>query len=325
MHGRAAPSPDPRFSLRHVPSDPPPPRRARRIGASLLAPLALALLPPATAGTPAAGDDVPTRLGVVSFYNPRSMYLKYQPLVDYLSEETGESWELAVSASYQDAVDELCAGRVALAYLGPLSYVRAHARCAVEPLLRLQTRGADVFHSDVLVRSDSPFERLEDLAGHRIGFGDALSTSSHLVPRAMLQAAGLEAGRDFACRYYGQHERAARAVLMGEVEACGVRDIIGEVFLHRGLRRLARSGPIPAYPWVVPPDSSPTERQALTSALLRFPGKAQPRRDEERWDLELTGGFTTAADADYDIVRRLAERVFGPGALTRPGGDLQCQ
>ena len=182
-----------------------------------------------------------------------------------------------------------------------------------------------MFHSDILVRSDSPFERLEDLSGHRIGFGDALSTSSHLVPRDMLRASGLEAGRDVECRYYGQHERAARAVLMGEVEACGVRDIIGELFLHRGLRRLARSGPIPAYPWVVPPDSSPAERENLTSVLLRFPGETQPRRDEERWDLELIGGFTTAADADYDIVRRLAERVFGPGALTRPRGELQCQ
>jgi phosphonate transport system substrate-binding protein len=272
-----------------------------------------------------AADEAPARLGVVSFYNPRSMYVKYQPLVDYLSEQTGEEWELAVSASYQDAVDELCSARVVLAYLGPLSYVRAHARCGAEPLLRLRTRGRDVFHSDVLVRSDSPFEKLEDLAGHRVGFGDALSTSSHLVPRAMLQAAGLEPGRDVGCRYFGQHERAARAVLMGEVEAAGVRDVIGELFLHRGLRRLARSGPIPAYPWVVPPHSSPTEREALTAALLGFPGKAQPRRDEERWDLELTGGFTNAADADYDVVRRLAERVFGPGALTRPGGDLRCQ
>jgi phosphonate transport system substrate-binding protein len=308
-----------------VPPDPPPRRLARRIGASLLAPLALALLLPAAAGGQAPDGDALLRLGVVSFYNPRSMYVKYQPLVDYLAEQTGEHWELAVSASYQEAVDEVCAGQVALAYLGPLSYVRARARCGAEPLLRLRTRGRDVFHSDVLVRSDSPFERLEDLAGHRVGFGDALSTSSHLVPRAMLQAAGLEAGRDIACRYFGQHERAARAVLMGEVEACGVRDIIGEVFLRRGLRRLARSGPIPAYPWVVPPGSSPAEREALTSALLRFPGRAQPRRDEERWDLELSGGFTAAADADYDIVRRLAERVFGPGALTRPRGELQCQ
>jgi phosphonate transport system substrate-binding protein len=261
----------------------------------------------------------------VSFYNPRSMYVKYQPLVDYLTEQTGESWELAVSGSYAEAVDELCEGQVALAYLGPFSYVRAHARCGAEPLLRLQTRGSDVFHSDILVRSDSRFERLEDLVGQRIGFGDPLSTSSHLVPRDMLRAAGLEPGRDVACRYFEQHERAARAVLLGEVEACGVRDVIAELFLHRGLRRLARSDPIPAYPWVVPRGGSPAQREALSSALLRFPGGARPRRDEERWDLELTGGFTTAADADYDIVRGLAERVFGSAAATLAVEELRCR
>jgi phosphonate transport system substrate-binding protein len=253
------------------------------------------------------------------------MYERYQPLVDYLTEQTGDRWELAVSASYQEAVDELCAGRLALAYLGPFSYVRARARCGAEPLLRLRTRGRDVFQSDVLVRSDSPFERLEDLAGHRVGFGDALSTSSHLVPRAMLLEAGLEPGTDLECRYFGQHERAARAVLMGEVEACGVRDTIGDLFLRRGLRRLARSGPIPAYPWVAPRDTPPAEREGLSTVLLGFPGKARTLDTGERGDLELSGGFTAAADADYDGVRQLAERVFGPTAFTRPRGELRCR
>jgi hypothetical protein len=76
---------------------------------------------------------------------------------------------------------------------------------------------------------------------------------------------------------------------------------------------------------VVPVDLSPTRRDGLVAALLRFPGKAQPRRDEERWDLELSGGFTAAVDSDYDVVRRLADRVFGPGALTLPSGDLECR
>jgi ABC-type phosphate/phosphonate transport system substrate-binding protein len=112
---------------------------------------------------------------------------------------------------------------------------------------------------------------------------------------------------------------------MGEVEACGVRDIIGELFLHRGLRRLARSGPIPAYPLVAAPDAPRELRETLTSVLLGFPGAARPRLNEERWDLELIGGFSTAVDADYDPVRRLAERVFGPGFATRPEGELRCR
>jgi phosphonate transport system substrate-binding protein len=290
----------------------------------LLAALALALMLPPAAGGQDPGH-VPLRLGVVTFYSPRLMFVKYQPLVDYLSARTGRVWTLSVSRSYEETVEDLCGGRLTLAYLGPLTYVRAHARCAAEPLLRLQTGGRVVFHSDVLVRSDSPFERIEELAGQRVAFGDPLSTSSHLVPRGMLQDAGLEPGRDFECRYYGQHERAARAVLMGEAEACGVRDIIGEVFLHRGLRRLARSGPVPAYPLVASPDAPSELRETLSSVLLGFPGETRPRLDEERWDLELTGGFTAAVDSDYDPVRRLAERVFGLGSATRPERELRCR
>ncbi|MGD8896689.1 MAG: PhnD/SsuA/transferrin family substrate-binding protein [Acidobacteriota bacterium] len=290
----------------------------------LLAALALAVVLPSAAGGEEAVEE-PLRLGVVTFYNPRLMFVKYQPLVDFLTAHTGRTWMLDISHSYDETVDNLCRGRLTLAYLGPLTYLRAHALCSVEPLLRLRTRGRLVFYSDVLVRSDSPFERIEELAGHRVGFGDPLSTSSHLVPRSMLQDAGLEPGRDFECRYYGQHERAARAVLMGEVEACGVRDIIGELFLHRGLRRLARSGPVPAYPLVASPEAPRELRETLTSVLLGFPGEARPRLDEERWDLELTGGFTRTVDSDYDPVRRLAERVFGPGFATRPERELRCR
>lgn len=295
-----------------------------RATSSLLAPLALVLLLPLLAGGQVPGEK-PLRLGVVTFYSPRLMFVKYQPLVDYLSARTGRPWALNVSSSYETTVDDLCSGRVTLAYLGPLSYLRAHARCGAEPILRLQTRGSAVFHSDILVRSDSPFERLEDLRGHRVGFGDPLSTSSHLLPRALLQDAGLEAGRDFACRYFGQHERAARAVLMGEVEACGVRDIIGELFLRRGLRRLARSGPVPAYPLVISPGTPSELRESLTSFLLGFPGSARPALSDERWDLELTGGFAAAVDSDYDPVRRIAERVFGPDFARRPEGELRCR
>jgi phosphonate transport system substrate-binding protein len=291
---------------------------------SLLGLLVLALVLPVSSGGQAPDESTPLRLGVVSFYNPRLMFVRYQPLVDYLGERTGRPWELAVSGSYEQATDDLCAGRVTLASLGPLTYLRAHARCGAVPLLRLQGTGGGVFHGDVLVRSDSRFERIEDLVGHAIGFGDPLSTSSHLLPRAMLQAAGLEPGRDFECRYFGQHERAARAVLVGEVAACGVRDSVGEIFLHRGLRRLARSAPAPTYPLVASPLSSRDLQDAVVAALLGFPGETRPPRSGVRPDLELAGTFGPASDAEFDGVRRLASRVFGPDYARLAPEELQC-
>lgn len=296
----------------------------RRASVVLVATMAAALGVGADEHEP--GPDAPRRLGVVSFYGPRLMYVKYQPLVDYLARQTGTPWELSVATSYEATVDEVCAGRVTLAYMGPFGYVRARARCAVEPVARLRTGGRTAFYADILVRADSPYESLEDLRGHRFGFGDPLSTSSHLVPRAMLRATGLVPGRDVECRYFRQHERAARAVLMGEVEAAGVRDFIAEAFVHRGLRRLARSEPIPAYPMVVPPGTSEDDRRILEEALLRFPDGEEPRRRDERWDVEIADGFAQVKDQNYDPVRRLTTLVFGSESLLgRPATELQCR
>ncbi len=291
--------------------------------ASWLLALAL-LLPAAVAGQPA--DEEPLRLGVVTFYNARLMFVKYQPLVDYLSTETGRRWTLSVSTSYDATVEDLCAGRVALAYLGPLSYLRAHARCGAEPLLRLQADGRAVFHSDILVRTDSPFERLEDLTGQRVGFGDPLSTSSHLVPRAMLREAGLEAGRDIRVPVL----RAARAGGPGRLDGRG-----------RGLRcprrhRRAVSSPGAASSralWAgsglpaggLAEHSPGAEGEPVLGSAAGFRRPPGPLGPEDRKDLDLSGGFVPAVDADYDPVRELAEQVFGPGFTIRPEEELRCR
>jgi phosphonate transport system substrate-binding protein len=265
------------------------------------------------------------RFGVVSFYNPRLMYLKYQPLMDYLTTATGHPWELVIGTSYERTVEDLCAGKLAVAYLGPYSYARAHAACGALPVVKLNTDGKPTFRSVIMVRADSPIKSLKDLAGKRFGFGSPMSTSSHVMPRAMLEDAGLHPGVDVACRYFFHHERAARAILLGEVDACGVRDLVGEKFTHRELRILASSPEIPNFPFVVGPKSPPEVREELLSTLV-----TRPRVDPavaaaiRHWDVELAGGFAPAKDSDYAPVRLLAVRVFGPNALTLPEAELQC-
>jgi phosphonate transport system substrate-binding protein len=252
------------------------------------------------------------------------MYAKYQPLVDYLSDVTGETWELSITTTYGKTVQELCEGTLDVAYLGPLTYVQAHEACGAVPVVRLNTEGRATFRSVILVKDESPVTRLEDLRGEDFGFGSPLSTSSHLVPRAMLRDAGLRQD-DIGCHYYGHHERAARACLLGEVVACGVRDIVGYRFTGRGLRVLARSGPIPNFPFVVGPDTSEGRRALLVEALVRHPAEDPAIRERMRtWDTELAHGFVPTSDHAYDPVRELATSIFGPRALELDEEELQC-
>ena len=283
---------------------------ARAADAGLAAALFLGMATaPAQPATPA---PAPLRFGVVTFYNPRSMFQKYQPLVDYLTEKTGSPWELAISGSYESTVEGLCSGRLAFAYLGPSTYVRAQVLCGATPLVKLLTGGRPTYRSFIVVRDESPIRRLDDLKGRSFGFGSPLSTSSHLMPRAMLQRAGIRPGADVACRYYMHHESAARAVLLGEVDAGGVRDVVAEKFIGRGLRVLARSEEMPNFPFVVGPKTTRAVAQELVRVLVAVPARDPAARATiAGWDEELAGGFAPADPAEYESLRALGDRVFG--------------
>ena len=298
------------------------PEFRNRGGMALLGALVLAAT---TAGAPPTPRP-PLRFGVVSFYGPRLMYLKYQPLVDYLSEATGVPWELVLSRSYEEATERLCKDDLLLAYLGPATFLRARRSCKAEPVACLRTAGKATYESWIMVRADSKIRKLSDLKGKRFAFGDPFSSSSHIVPRGMLVDAGLDPGNDLRCIYYAHHESAAQAVLTGEVDACGLRDIVGEKFAQRGLRTLAVSGPIPNFPLVISPHAKPSERAMLDRALLSL-----PRTDEKvrmaiaAWDEELAGGFAPCSAADFKEMESLEKRLFGKRAFTFQEKDLECQ
>jgi phosphonate transport system substrate-binding protein len=278
----------------------------------------------ALAGSKVRGAQ-PLKLGVVSFYNPRIMYLKYQPLVDYLALHTGTPWELVISPSYEQTVQDLCSGRLSLAYLGPLTYVRARAECGALPIVRLNTGESASYRALVMVKRDSPIQQINDLAGKVVGFGAPLSTSSHLVPREMLLDAGLVPGRDVRCEYFWHHDRAARAVLLGEVDACGIRDTVGRRFEQRGLRIIAESAPIPNFPLVAGPSTSSHLREQLVRALVTLPRADQAVELEMRgWDEELASGFAPGDDHAFDGIRAAGEKVFGRGYLSLAEPGLTC-
>jgi phosphonate transport system substrate-binding protein len=292
-----------------------------RPAASWLILALVGLLAEASPAPPLALD-----LGVVSVYNPRLMFLKYQPLVDYLTSATGRPWNLVVVPTYERLVQDLCSGKLTVAYLGPFAYARAHAACKALPVVKLTTGGKPTYRGLIMVRADSPLKGLPDLAGKKFGFGPPMATASYLEVRAMLEEAGLHPGLDVACRHYAHHEEAARAVLLGEVDACGVREIVGEKYTRRGLRVLARSEEIPNFVLALAPRSEPALSDDLVRALVLLPGRDSRTAETIRgWDEELAGGFLPASDAEYEPVRRLAVRLFGPSALTLPEASLECR
>lgn len=62
--------------------------------------------------------------GVVSRYTPRGSFLGYQPIMDFLTENTPYKFELKLNTSYEGTAQQLANGEISIASLGSLVYVR---------------------------------------------------------------------------------------------------------------------------------------------------------------------------------------------------------
>ena len=268
----------------------------------------------ATPGTPAAPPR-PIGFTVISRYNPRTMVLGYQPIVDYLSRATPYQFELVLSRDYFEAVERLCRGEVYLASLGGMTCVRAHQECNAEPLLRpLSPAGLPSYRSAIVVRADSDLRRLSDLRGRSFGFTSPLSTSGALVPIHDLHRAGVHLRELGAYRFLDHHDSVARAVLLGTVDAGAMKEVVAQKFLPAGLRIIHRSAPIPAVPIVAAPGCPPEVRESVIRALLRIdPNDPTQARMLAEWDPEFAHGFVAAPWSAYAPLVAMEEELRAAG------------
>src|SRR5208337_4030583 len=111
------------------------------------------------------------------------------PLRDYLAKATGTKVDLIIPTNYNATVEALGNGSLDFAYLGALTYVKAHDRYGVLPLVQ---RSADKnFHSLFITQAGAAIQKLADCKGKRFAFGDINSTSGHLIPFDELKKAGI--------------------------------------------------------------------------------------------------------------------------------------
>ena len=282
---------------------------------------ALLALPAVLAAVPLtaqARDPRRLRLALLPDENAATVIQNAQPLARYLRSELGREIELVVTTDYSSMIEAMRFGRIDIAYFGPISYVLAKSRApGIEPFAVGIERGSPTYHSIIIAAAGGPVTQLEDIRGKAMGFGDQASTSSHLVPRAvLLQRAGLVGDRDYRVVHLGTHDGVARAVEAGRVAAGGLSEAIFLTLLAHGIVRrdrlvdVALSDPIPNYPMVMQPDLVPELKAAIRQAFYQM-------RDPEVLRSFRVEGFAPVGDEAYDVLRETA-RILNLD-LTRAG------
>jgi phosphate/phosphite/phosphonate ABC transporter binding protein len=248
------------------------------------------------------------RFGVVPLEAPAEMYRRFSPLMQYLQEALGMNFELRVASSFEAAVKELGEGITNLCYMTPSTYILAHRSYGAEVLVKALRDGKPFHHSVIISRRDGPVKELKDIKGRSFAFGDVNSTSSHIVPRAMLLEEGIELKDLSYYNYLGHHDDVAQAVLKGEFDAGGLMESTAHKYREQGLRFVKFSLEIPEFNICVH-GLEPGMAQAIKEALLALrPDDARGSRVLASIEPSYTG-FAEAEDEDYNQIRLMMSKI----------------
>ncbi|HET9496337.1 MAG TPA: PhnD/SsuA/transferrin family substrate-binding protein [Chloroflexia bacterium] len=243
---------------------------------------------------------------------PKEDVLQIASLAAWLEGQTGLSIGVSVTPRGSSVVDDLCAGRVDFAAVGTVSYLQSNDQCGARILLRgRNAEGQDTYKSAIIVRAGSPIHTVADLRGRAFAFGAPNSTQGHLIPRLMLEEAGVSIHDLSVYAFHDSHAATANAVTSGRYEAGALQDTLARELEARGLVRIvAYSGPYPSSGIVAGPQVPSDTARTLIDALLRFDPLGDDAESVHGWSrTEMPGGFVTARDGDYAGLREIARTI----------------
>lgn len=256
-----------------------------------------------------AGDK-PVTVGMIPDAGATQVSIQEkEPLKNYLAKSLGQDVNLIIPTNYNATVEGLGNGSLDFAYLGGLTYVKAHRQYGVVPLVQ---RTSDLeFHSLFITGANSSIHSLADLKGKTFAFGDINSTSGHLMPYYELKQAGINADADLKYRYTGSHPATAKAVESGATDAGALDETVYNSMIADGkldknkVRVFYTSKPFLDYVWVARKEVSKQEQEKFVAAFTSL----QDGKDDQILTILRGQKFVRASDDKYELLRKIAEEL----------------
>ena len=161
----------------------------------------------------------------------------------------------------------------------------------------------------VVVKKDSPFQKLPDLKGKKVAHTAPSSNSGHMAPMALFPAQGLAPEKDYKVLFSGKHDQSILGVNSGDYDAAAVASDVFHRMAVRGqikeenFRVIYRSEKFPTSSFAIAHDLEPTLSKKITQCFYdyRFPDEMKKAFDgADRF-------FPVQYKKDWDVVRKVAE------------------
>ncbi len=204
-------------------------------------------------------------VGVVPQFDARTLQQNWLPIIKELQQRTGHRFILRGSQSIPLFDKQLLAGEFDFAYINPYHLLKSNRGNGYIPLVR---DAANQLHGILIVRKDSPYQRVEQLQGQILAFPSPNALGASLMLRAVLTR---EFKIPFQPRYVNSHDSVYLNVVLGSAAAGGgIASTLAQqpIAIRDQLRVLYTTTAVSSHPLVAHPRVPEAVRSAVQEALL---------------------------------------------------------
>lgn len=252
--------------------------------------------PVASASSAAKTEARPLQMGVLPYLSSERLFQVFLPMKDYLEAQLKRRIVLSTAPDFKTYTQRAAHGDYDIYQTAPHFALLAETEQGYRRVSRL-TRELD---GDVIVRRDSPAQRVEDLRGRIVITPDALAITS-LLGEQLLKEHGFTPGKDYRLERTTSHNNAIMTVYRREADAALTSAAVFEQLapeIKRELRVLTKTSMVPHMMVMAHPRLSAAEYAQLKRALLAF-----TREGPGRQFFETTGYGDMGPITDADMAR----------------------
>ncbi len=234
----------------------------------------------------------------------------FSPFTDYLAKCTSKR---VVFYQVQNNAAEIEAMRSGRLHVGGFSTGPTAFAVNIAGAVPFAVKGTEKefqgYNLIMIVKKDSPFQKLEDLKGKKVAHTSPSSNSGHMAPMALFPKLGLVPEKDYKILFSGKHDQSILGVASGDYDAAAVASDVFHRMGERGqikedqFRVIYRSEKFPTSSFAIAHDLEPALYKKVVQCFYdyRFPAEMKKAFDgADRF-------FPVTYQKDWEVVRQVAE------------------
>lgn len=242
------------------------------------------------------------KVAILPLYSAITLFDRFDPLMRYLSLQTGYEFKLVIPRDFEDFFDTVAQGRVQFSYSNPYIYIqlaeKGHLSAFANTILE---ESGDIFRGIIITHTDSSIRNIQQLRGKRVMVVSYKSAGGYLAQKLLLNENGIDVFKDLRIMEGKRQEEVILNVYRRSVDAGFVResalDVLKEEVDLTKIRIVAKTPYIANWPFAATRKTDRKIIETVKENLLKL-------KDTHVLTAARIQGFKAASDMDFDGLRK---------------------